>query len=89
LNLKKGDVVDVTTTASSVVLTPRDAENAMTTEQEATPFAKPGPEEIARRQALFAQVLARRQKRDIRPLTSVDLVHLGRAEEGSTDDLGA
>ncbi|MHB8574836.1 MAG: hypothetical protein ACYDCQ_05835 [Dehalococcoidia bacterium] len=54
----------------------------MTTEQEAAIFAKPSSMEIARRQALLIEVLARRGERDIRPLTTADLVHLARVVEG-------
>lgn len=40
-------------------------------------------EELARRRAWFEEVVANRIKRDIRPLTSADLVH--RAREWMTD----
>ncbi|HLZ21982.1 MAG TPA: AbrB/MazE/SpoVT family DNA-binding domain-containing protein [Ktedonobacterales bacterium] len=84
--LKAGDEVALEETDQGVVIT---REEPMYTEHESLLFAKPSPTEIARRQVLFAQVMAHRQARDIRPLTSTDLVHLARTEEGSTDDPGA
>ena len=88
-NLKPGDLVAIEDTDLGVLLTPQAAEEPMTSEVEATLFAKPDPEEITRRQALFARVMARRHERAIRPLTSADLVHLARGEEETTDDPGA
>jgi excisionase family DNA binding protein len=41
-------------------------------------FPKPTPEELARRQALAQQILALRQRTDIRPLTTADLVRQAR-----------
>lgn len=58
----------------------------MTGEQEEALLAKPSPEEIAQRQALAAEVLERRKLRDIRPLTSADLVHMAREESSWYDD---
>ncbi|MDQ3700819.1 MAG: hypothetical protein M3442_07860 [Chloroflexota bacterium] len=43
--------------------------------------SSPSPEEIARRQALVKQILANRERRNIAPLTSADLVHQVREEE--------
>jgi excisionase family DNA binding protein len=44
-------------------------------------FRKPSPEEIARRRALFQQILADREDARIVPLTTADLIHMARAEE--------
>lgn len=43
-------------------------------------FTPPTPEELARRQALGAKILALRETRSIAPLTAADLVHLAREE---------
>jgi excisionase family DNA binding protein len=40
----------------------------------------PSPEELARRQGLFAKILRNREHRNIAPLTSADLVHLARED---------
>jgi AbrB family looped-hinge helix DNA binding protein len=87
-NLNAGDLVTVEETDRGVLITREAAEEPMSTEHEVALFAKPSPAEIARRQALFAQVMAHRQERDIKPLTTTELIHLARAEEGSTDDPG-
>ncbi len=87
-NLRGGDEVAVEDTGSGVLITLRIQEEPMHTQHDAPLFAKPSPAEIARRQALFARVMARRQEREIAPLTSTDLIQLARAEEGSTDDRG-
>jgi prevent-host-death family protein len=44
--------------------------------------------ELARRQELFARIQANRAKRDVRPLTSVDLIHIARDEEEESWGLG-
>jgi hypothetical protein len=44
--------------------------------------APPTPDELARRQALTAVILERRETRTIAPLTSADLVHQAREEAG-------
>jgi excisionase family DNA binding protein len=43
-------------------------------------FPKPTPEELARRQALAKAILEIRQRTDIRPLTTADLVRQARDE---------
>jgi excisionase family DNA binding protein len=43
--------------------------------------ALPPPEDLARRVALFQLILSRRQQRSIAPLTSVELIHMARAQE--------
>ena len=61
------------------LLTKADArEVAMKLEQQR--FPSPGEEELARRQALMATILARRETRRIAPMTSAELVHLSRKE---------
>lgn len=42
---------------------------------------RPSPEELARRQAIAAQILAERDERVIGPLTSADLIHQAREAE--------
>lgn len=49
------------------------------------PITPPTPEELARRQALVATILQRRQDRCIAPLTAADLVHQARQEAGLVD----
>ncbi len=44
-------------------------------------FAPPGPEEIARRKAVYEQIQQRRHERVIAPLTAADLIHEARAQE--------
>ena len=44
--------------------------------------------ELARRQELFARIQANRAKRDVRPLTSIDLIHIARDEEEESWGLG-
>ncbi len=44
-------------------------------------FAPVSPEELARRHALLEQILANRERRNIAPLTSADLVRQVREEE--------
>ena len=44
-------------------------------------FQAPTAQELARRQTLVAQILAKRKERVIAPLTTSDLVHKIRAEE--------
>jgi excisionase family DNA binding protein len=48
----------------------------------------PTPEELARRQALVATILQRRQERRISPLTSTELVRQAREEAGLDHDHG-
>ena len=86
LNLKTGDLIALEETATGVLLTPQATETTMRMEDEQALFTPPTPEELARRQALFAQVIERRKERDIRPLTSADLVHLSREDTTAYDD---
>jgi AbrB family looped-hinge helix DNA binding protein len=86
LNLKTGDMVALEETATGVLLTPQITETTMAIEREHTLFTPPTPEELARRQALLVQVLKGRKERDIRPLTSADLVHLSREDATVYDD---
>ena len=88
-HLKAGDEVAVEDTDRGIVITPQVGEEPMSTEYDPLLFAKPSPAEIARRRALFAQVMARRQVRDIRPLTSTELIHLARTAEGSMEGPGS
>ena len=44
-------------------------------------FAPPSQAELHRRQELVAQIMANRQQRDIRPLSSAELVELARKED--------
>ena len=48
-------------------------------------FTPPSAEELARRQALVAKILANREKRGIAPLTSADLVRQVRDEAERSD----
>jgi hypothetical protein len=48
----------------------------------------PSPEGLARRQALVATILKKREARRIAPLTSADLVHQTRQEAGIVDGRG-
>lgn len=86
--LNPGDEVDVADTDQGVLITPPVGKELMHTEREATAFTRPSAEEIARRQAVFADLMASRQERDIRPLTSLELIRLARTEEGRADDPG-
>jgi bifunctional DNA-binding transcriptional regulator/antitoxin component of YhaV-PrlF toxin-antitoxin module len=81
-NLHDGDVVSIEDTAGGVLLTPHGSADLVRSEALAALAVEPSPEETARRQALFAEVLERRNERDIRPLTSADLVHMAREEAG-------
>lgn len=56
-------------------------EDATPKEYEPYRFTPPTPEEIARRKALFELVMSRREKRNIAPLTSVDLIREVREQE--------
>jgi excisionase family DNA binding protein len=44
-------------------------------------FAPPSQAELRRRQELVAQIMVNRQQRDIRPLSSAELVELARKED--------
>jgi excisionase family DNA binding protein len=44
-------------------------------------FKRPSAEEIARRQELGKRILENRKKRNIAPLTSVDLIHMAREDD--------
>ena len=52
----------------------------VTMKQERVKVSPPSPEELARRQAVGAQILAQREKRRIAPMTTAELVHLAREE---------
>lgn len=51
-------------------------------------FQPVSPEELARRQALVAQILEKRKERSIAPLTTADLVHKAREDEMRSYDSG-
>lgn len=54
---------------------------------DATTIARPvTPEELARRQDLVAQILEKRKQRVIAPLSSADLVHAARKQDGMIHD---
>ena len=57
---------------------PAPKKEAVTMQRGKSPFAPPTIEEIARRKALVAQILAKRKGRHIAPLTSADLVRKAR-----------
>lgn len=87
--MRAGDDVAVEDTGQGVLISRAVGEEPLATEHEAALFAKPSPAEIARRQALFAQVMAHLKERDVKPLTSTELIHLARTEEGSRDGPGS
>lgn len=87
-HLRAGDGVSVEDTDRGILISREITEEPTTIEDEASPFAKPNAAEIARRQALFAQMMASRKARDIKPSTTAQLLHLARTEEGRTDDPG-
>ncbi len=82
-NLKTGDIVAVEDTAQGVLITPQVLEESMNHESEVWPLVIPEPtsEQLARRQALGARVLANREHRVITPLTTADLVHMSREDD--------
>lgn len=70
--------------ALQAVVTPARApwEEVHTTSEEPIRSQAPSPEEVARRQAVVKQILTKRDQRVIAPLTSADLVHRVRRQEG-------
>lgn len=64
-------------------------ETALTREQlEELLFPPSTPAEISAREALAAEILERGKQRNIRPLTTTDLVHLARQDDAWYDDAG-
>lgn len=55
---------------------------------ERMPFTPPSAEELARRQALVATILAHREERSIAPMTTADLVREARKSEMHSYDPG-
>ncbi|MGI8552015.1 MAG: DUF5615 family PIN-like protein [Dehalococcoidia bacterium] len=80
--------VEYVTTDAFRLTTPGDSELAKPTPSPG--LSIPSTEELARRRAAVDEALARRaQTPSIAPLTTTDLVHMARAEEGLSYDPGA
>lgn len=64
---------------------PARERKGVTVRHEPLAITPPSPAELARRQALVATILRKREERRIAPLTSADLVHLAREESDLPD----
>jgi bifunctional DNA-binding transcriptional regulator/antitoxin component of YhaV-PrlF toxin-antitoxin module len=85
-HLKAGDEVTIEDTDRGLLITGNASKEPESIEPNSAWLARPSPEEIARRRAVFAEIMAHRKELDIKPLTSTELIRIARAEEGLRDD---